>query len=135
VQGFVCPRCQGWDASSFRHGRQPDRECTACGYPCSLIAGTLFENTKLPLTRWVMAVQLLSQAKNKVAALELMRQLGVSCPTAWLMKGQFPAALVPCRQHHAQQTRDRPERDLPRLQVREVRGTLLRRVAVPLQPA
>jgi Zn ribbon nucleic-acid-binding protein len=92
-QGFVCPRCQGRDASSFRRGRQPYRECTACGYQCSLIAGTLFENTKLPLTRRFMAVQLLSQAKNNVAALELMRQLGVSYPTAWLMKHKIMEAM------------------------------------------
>jgi Zn ribbon nucleic-acid-binding protein len=83
-QGFVCPRCNGREAISFRRGRQPYRECAAaaCQYQCSLIAGTLFENTKLPLTRWFMAVQLVSQAKNNAAALELMRQLGVSYPTA-----------------------------------------------------
>ena len=92
-QGFVCPRCQARDAMSFRRGRQPYRECMACGYQCSLIAGTLFENTKLPLTRWFMAVQLLSQAKNNVAALELMRQLGVSYPTAWLMKHKIMEAM------------------------------------------
>ena len=42
----------------------------------------MFEASKLPLTRWFMAMQLLSQSKNNVAALELRRQLGVSYPTA-----------------------------------------------------
>lgn len=85
-EGFVCPKCQANRAWSFRRGRQAYRECCACGYQCSLIAGTIFEASKLPLSRWFMAMQLLSQAKNNVAALELMRQLGVSYPTAWLMK-------------------------------------------------
>jgi hypothetical protein len=54
----------------------------ACGYQCSLIAGTMF-----------MAMQLISQAKNIVAALELRRQLGVSYPTAWLIKHKFTEAM------------------------------------------
>ena len=62
---------------------------------CSLIAGTIFESSKMELTRRFMALQLLSQAKNNVAALELMRQLGVSYPTAWLMKHKIMEAMRP----------------------------------------
>ena len=92
--GFVCPRCEGRSAYAFRRGRQPYRECAGCGYQCSLIAGTMFEASKLPLTRWFMAMQLLSQAKNNVAALELRRQLGVSYPTAWLLKHKIMQAML-----------------------------------------
>jgi hypothetical protein len=92
-KGYRCPRCDGAQAWSFRRGRQSYRECTACGYQCSLIAGTMFEASKLPLTRWFLAMQLLSQAKNNVAALELMRQLGVSYPSAWLLKHKIMEAM------------------------------------------
>jgi ISXO2-like transposase domain len=51
-----------------------------------VISGTIFESTKLPLTRWFLAMHLLTQAKNNVSALELKRHLGVSYPTAWLVK-------------------------------------------------
>jgi Zn ribbon nucleic-acid-binding protein len=85
-QGWVCPRCECKAAYTFRRGRQAYRECVDCRYQGSLIAGTMFEGSKLPLQVWFMAMQLLSQAKNNVAALELRRQLGVSYPTAWLMK-------------------------------------------------
>lgn len=70
------------------HGsvRQIDPDFASCGYQCSLIVGTIFESTKLPLTHWFMAMQLLTQVKNYVSALELMRQIGVTYPTAWLMK-------------------------------------------------
>jgi hypothetical protein len=57
--------------------------CPACG----VFSGTVFEAIKLPLTRWFLAMmQLLTQAKSNVSALELTRQLGVSYRTAWLMK-------------------------------------------------
>jgi transposase-like protein len=91
--GYACPRCQGRSARSFRRGHQSYQECTDCGYQCSLIVATMFESTKVPLTRWFMAMQLLSQAKNNVAALELRRQLGVSYPTAWLMKHKIMEAM------------------------------------------
>lgn len=53
-------------------------QCAGCQYQCSVTSGTVFEATKLPLTRWFLAKQLLTQAKNNVSALELTRQLGVS---------------------------------------------------------
>lgn len=53
----------------------------------------MFESSKLPLTLWFMAMQLLSQGKNDVAALELRRQLDVSYPTAWLMKHKIMQAM------------------------------------------
>ena len=40
----------------------------------------------MPLTRWFLAMHLLTQAKNNVSALELKRHLGVRYKTAWLMK-------------------------------------------------
>lgn len=92
-QGFRCPRCAGTEAWRFRRGRQAYRECSACGYQCSLIAGTIFEASKLGLPVWFMAMQLLSQAKNNVAALELKRQLGVSYPSAWLLKHKIMEAM------------------------------------------
>lgn len=98
-KGFVCPRCEGREHLAFRRGRQPYRECTGCSYQCSLIVGTMFECSKLPLTRWFMALQLLSQAKNGISALELMRQLQLSYPTAWMLKHKIMEAL---RQSEAQ---------------------------------
>ena len=62
------------------------RAATTCSYQTTVTAGTIFQATKLPLTLWFLAMYLQTQAKNNVAALELMRHLGVSSKTAWLMK-------------------------------------------------
>jgi ribosomal protein L37AE/L43A len=90
-QGFVCPQCGGGHSSLFRRGRLRYFQCAACRHQCSVISGsvisgTIFEATKLGLSRWFLALHLLSQAKNNVAALELMRHLGVCYKTAWLIK-------------------------------------------------
>lgn len=93
-EGFVCPACGGRRVrTSFRRGEQRYWQCAGCQHQCSLTSGTLFEATKLPLRLWFMAMQLLSQAKNNVSALELKRQLGVCYRTAWLIKHKLLEAM------------------------------------------
>ncbi len=92
-QGFVCPACGASPHSAFRRGTLLYLQCSACRHQCSLVSGTLFEATKLPLTRWFLAMHLLTQAKNNVSALELMRHLGVSYRTAWLVKHKLMEAM------------------------------------------
>lgn len=78
--GFKCPACLGPARTTFLRNGLRYWQCAHCAQQCSLISGTVFEATKLPLTRWFLAMQLLTQSKNNVSALELKRQLG--CPTA-----------------------------------------------------
>ena len=84
--GFICSRCQGSWHSKFRRAQRLYFQCSGCRYQCSLVAGTVFESSKVPLTNWFLAMHLMTQAKNNVSALELKRHLGVSYPTAWLLK-------------------------------------------------
>jgi transposase-like protein len=84
--GFACPVCGGPASCSFRREGRLYWQCVSCRHQCSVISGTIFESTKLPLTRWFLAMHMLTQAKNNVSALELKRHLGVSYPTAWLVK-------------------------------------------------
>lgn len=85
-EGFVCPRCQGSWHSEFRRQQRLYFQCSACRYQCSVLSGTVFESSKLALPKWFLAMHLMTQAKNNVSALELKRHLGVSYPTAWLVK-------------------------------------------------
>jgi transposase-like protein len=84
--GFSCPRCGSGSRTEFRRGTLLYLQCAACQYQCSLIAGTVLASTKLPLKTWFLAMHLLSKAKTNVSALELMRDLGVSYRSAWLVK-------------------------------------------------
>lgn len=92
--GFVCPRCEGLDHSEFRRNARLYFQCCGCRYQCSLVAGTIFESSKLALPKWFLAMHLLTQAKNNVSALELKRHLGVSYPTAWLMKHKIMEVML-----------------------------------------
>lgn len=93
-QGFVCPDCGQTKHSTFvREGRQY-WQCSACREQVTAICGTIMQATKLPLTRWFLAMHLLTQAKNNISALELKRHLGVRYKTAWLMKHKLMQVML-----------------------------------------
>jgi hypothetical protein len=85
-EGYRCPRCDGRTHYVVRDGLRKVFQCRDCRHQVSIIAGTIFQGTKLPLTLWFLAIYLISQAKTGLSALALKRQLGVSYPTAWLMQ-------------------------------------------------
>ncbi len=93
-QGFRCPRCTGQAHYVVRDGARKVFQCAACRHQVSLIAGTLLQGTKLPLTTWFLAIYLISQAKTGLSALALKRQLGVSYPTAWLIEHKLMQAMA-----------------------------------------
>ena len=92
--GFCCPRCGALAHCVLRGGSHKVCQCNACRHQTSLIAGTVFQGTKLGLTIWFLAIYLISQAKTGLSALALKRQLGVSYPTAWLMHHKLMQAMV-----------------------------------------
>lgn len=92
--GFVCPHCGALHAVSFRLHGKPGWQCMACDKQTTLTAGTIFHSTKLPLTTWFQAMYFLTQTKNNVSALELMRLLGVSYPTAWRIKHKLMQVMI-----------------------------------------
>ena len=93
-EGFRCPRCGG-AAHCVLHARtRKTFQCNACRQQTSVIAGTLFQGTKLPLTVWFLAIYLVSQAKTGLSALALKRELGVSYPTAWLIHHKLMQSMV-----------------------------------------
>ncbi|MXV07536.1 MULTISPECIES: IS1595 family transposase [unclassified Xanthomonas] len=92
--GFVCPQCGHTHVSRFERGHQQLWQCVRCRVQTSLTAGTPMADTKLPLRVWWLAIYLVSQAKNGVAALELARQLGVCYRTAWRIKHKVMSAMA-----------------------------------------
>ncbi len=92
--GFLCPGCDKSDHYILKVGKHKAFQSKSCRVQTSLIVGTLFQNTHLPLSLWFLAIYLISQAKTGLSALELKRQLGVSYPTAWLIQQKLMQAMV-----------------------------------------
>lgn len=90
--GFVCPRCAqigGWHLGDGRI------RCSGCGARTSVMAGTVFDRTKTPLTVWFTACWLFAVQKNGISAQTLQRTLGIgSYQTAWAMLHRIRSVLV-----------------------------------------
>jgi transposase-like protein len=80
--GFQCAACGHDDAYALR--TKIVYECAACRKQHSLLAGTIFGQTKTGLAKWFLAIYLVTSSKGGIAATELRRQLGLgSYGTAW----------------------------------------------------
>jgi ISXO2-like transposase domain/Transposase zinc-ribbon domain len=100
--GFRCAACGHDDAYALRTKIVYER--VACRKQRSLLAGTIFEQTKTSLTKWFLAIHLVTSSKGGIAATELRRQLGLgSYGTAWTWLHKLREAMVrPDRQSLAE---------------------------------
>ena len=90
--GFRCPRCGGM--KSWPKGDGLVR-CAGCDYQISVTAGTVFQDSRLPLTLWFRAVWWVTSQKNGVSAMGLQRVLGLkSYKTAWTLLHKLRRAMV-----------------------------------------
>ncbi len=90
--GFVCPHCgceSGWEMAGGV------RRCAGCRRRVSRTAGTIFQDTRTPLTVWFAAAWQMTSQKHGISALGLQRVLGLgSYQTAWAMLHRYRAAMV-----------------------------------------
>lgn len=81
--GAFCPHCDGRKVYTFADKKT--HKCAACGKRFSIKVGTIFEDTKVGLRKWLMAIWLLTSHKKGVASTTLARDIGVTQKTAWFM--------------------------------------------------
>lgn len=89
---WICPRCGHDAALSIRRNLW---RCGGCRHEVSVTAGTIFQDTHLPLRTWFRAMWHVTSQKNGVSALGLQRELGLgSYKTAWAMLHKMRRAMV-----------------------------------------
>ena len=90
--GFRCPRCGAGKSWPLQSGRV---QCAGCGYQVSATAGTVFQDSRTPLTVWFRAMWWLTSQKNGVSAIALQRVLGWgSYQTAWTCLHKLRRAMI-----------------------------------------
>ena len=78
----VCPYCGGEHCHKCGDGRFI---CKDCQNKFSVLVGTIFENTKISLRKWFMAMYLISSHKKGVSSCQLARDIKVTQKTAWFI--------------------------------------------------
>lgn len=87
--GPTCPHCGVVDEATELKGKSTRPglyKCRACQKPFTATIGTLYERSKIPLHKWLLATHLMAASKKGISAHQLWRMLGFgSYRTAWFM--------------------------------------------------
>jgi len=90
--GPICPHCKFNEA--YKITSKPDTRnkarkglycCAACRKTFTATVGTVFEDSRVPISKWLMAIFIVCSSKKSVSALQVSRMLGVTYKTAWFM--------------------------------------------------
>lgn len=96
ANGIVCPHC-GVVGDHYRLNGEAHRtgllKCKDCRQQFSVTVGTLFERSKIPLHKWLLATFLMCSSKKGISSHQLHRILGVTYKTAWFMTHRLREAM------------------------------------------
>jgi transposase-like protein len=95
--GPVCPHCGAVENLTRLNGEKHRAglfQCNNCHEQFTVTVGTIFEDSHIPLRKWLMAFALLCSAKKGISALQLQRELDIgSYRTAWFMAHRIREAM------------------------------------------
>lgn len=88
--GPICPHCGNVDKAKItalqgKAHRPGLYQCKECNEQFTVTVGTVYERSKIPLNKWLMAIFMLNAGKKGTSAHQIHRQLGVTYKTAWFM--------------------------------------------------
>jgi transposase-like protein len=98
--GPVCPFCQSTSvykltpkAGSANPVRPGVYKCKACRKQFTVRIGTIFEDSHIPLSKWLMAIHLMTSSKKGISSHQLARELGVTLKSAWFLSHRVREAM------------------------------------------
>lgn len=94
--GPVCPHCGCMDHITKLAGKSTRPgvyKCNDCAKPFTVTVGTVMEDSKIPLNKWLLAFALVNGSKKGISAHQLHRQLGITYKSAWFMEHRIREAM------------------------------------------
>jgi transposase-like protein len=95
--GPVCPHCGCTDELVTKLAGKAHRpgvyQCAGCRQQFTVTVKTVFERSKIPLSKWLAALFLLTASKKGVSAHQVHRSLDISYKSAWFMMHRLREAL------------------------------------------
>lgn len=80
-----CAHC-GHDKVYTLNGANKRYKCAGCKKQFTIIKGTIFENSPIPLQKWFIAIYLVVSRKKSISSVQLSKDINVTQTTAWFMK-------------------------------------------------
>lgn len=96
----TCPHCGGLEPytltakpTSKKPGRKGLYKCKACRKQFTVTVGTVFEDSRIPISKWLLAIHLIASSKKGMSAPQIHRNLGISYKAAWFMMHRLRYAM------------------------------------------
>lgn len=89
--GAFCPHCASPRVYHFSDKRS--HKCGDCRKRFSIRVGTIFEDSKLPLRTWLLAIWLITSHKKGIASTQLAKDLGITQKSAWFVTQRLREAI------------------------------------------
>lgn len=90
-RGAFCPHCKSTRVYHFSDNRT--HKCGDCRKRFSIRVGTIFEDSKLPLRTWLLAIWLITSHKKGIASTQLAKDLGITQKSAWFVTHRLRHAI------------------------------------------
>jgi transposase-like protein len=98
--GPACPHCGEMEPykltakpGSKKPGRPGLYKCRGCRKQFTVRVGTIFEDSHIPLSKWLLALHLMTSSKKGVSSLQLSREIGVTVKSAWFLSHRIREAM------------------------------------------
>ena len=90
-RGVQCTKCHSKNASFLSTRRI--WKCRECKKQFSVKVGSIFEDSAIPLDKWLAAIWMIANCKNGVSSYEIHRAIGVTQKSAWFMLHRIRGAM------------------------------------------
>jgi len=91
--GVECPTCGRKDVRFISTRRMWECKAAHSRKQFSCKVGTIFEDSPIPLDKWLIAIWMIANCKNGVSSYEIGRALGVTQKSAWFMLHRIRLAM------------------------------------------
>jgi len=100
--GVYCPHCgvigEAYRLEAAAKSKTPVRDgvwkCRGCQKQFTVTVGTIFEDSHIPLNKWLMAIHFLCASKKGMSSHQLHRMLGITYKSAWFMTHRIRYAMA-----------------------------------------
>ena len=94
--GKVCPHCGNAAKHYELKARVGLNKCAECKKEFTVRIGTIFQDSPIPLHKWLQAIFLLASSKKGISSHQLHRTLQITYKSAWFLSHRIREAMKPC---------------------------------------
>lgn len=85
AHGKFCPHCGSYDVSEVKNHKPMPYRCKDCRKHFSVRTGTVLEESRLPLLKWLMGIYMMTTARKGIPSTQMAKELGITQKSAWFL--------------------------------------------------